>query len=69
VAFKMETRRVMRIHDVLFLPRLIYSVIYVLVIERKGFEVLLQDVKSRFMPRGSKSNGIVLGVEIMVSTS
>ena len=30
--------------------------------EKKGFEVLFQDGKAKLRPKGSKSDGIVLGV-------
>lgn len=43
-------------------PRLRYSMIFVSMIERKGFEVLFQDGKARLKPRGSNSDGIVLEV-------
>lgn len=38
--------------------------ISVSMIEKKGFEVLFQDGKERLKPRGSSSNGIVLGVRV-----
>ena len=60
--FRMETKRVMRVEDVIFVLGLRYSVISVSMIERKGFEVLFQDGKTRLRPRGSRSYGIVLGV-------
>ena len=40
VPFRMEIRRMMRVQDVLFVPRLKYSMISILMIKRKGFEVL-----------------------------
>lgn len=46
----------------MFVPGLIYSMISISMIERNGFEVLYQDGKVRLEPRGSKSDGIVLGV-------
>ena len=52
----------MRVQDVLFVPGLRYSVISVLVIKKKGFEVLFQDGEARLRPRGSSSAGIVIGV-------
>ena len=52
----------MQVQDVLFVPRLRYSVSFVSMMERKGFEVLFQDGKARLRPRGSKSDGIVLRV-------
>ena len=52
----------MQVQDVLFIPRLKYSVISISMIERKGFEVLFQNGKVRLRPRGSKSDGIVPGV-------
>lgn len=60
--FRMETRQVMQVQNVLFVPGLRYSVISVLMIEKKGFGVLFQDGKARLRLRGSSSNGIVLGV-------
>jgi len=62
VPFRMETGCVMWVQDVLFVLGLKYSVIFVSMIERKGFEVLLEDGKARLRPRGSKSNGVVLRV-------
>jgi len=62
VPFRMETGRVMQVQDVLFVPGLSYSVIYVLMIKKKWVEVLLQDGKARLMPRGSSSAGIVLRI-------
>jgi len=53
---------VMQVQNVLFVPGLRYSVISVLMIEKKGFGVLFQDGKARLRLRGSSSNGIVLGV-------
>lgn len=47
---------------VLFVLGLKYSVISILMIEKKGFEVLFHDGKARLRPRGSSSAGIVLGV-------
>lgn len=61
VPFRMETRRVIRVQDVMFVPGLKYRVISISMIDRKGFEVLFQDGKVRLGPRGSKSDGIVLG--------
>ena len=52
----------MRVQHVLFVPSLKYSVISVSVIKKKGFEVLFYDRKARLRPRGSSSDGIVLGV-------
>lgn len=46
----------------MFVPGLGYSMISISMIEKKGLEVLLQDVKARLRPRGSSSTGIVLGV-------
>ena len=51
-----------RVHDVLFVLGLRYSVISISMMERKGLEVLFQDRKARLGHRGSKSDGIVLGV-------
>ena len=62
VLFRMEAGRMMWVQDVLFVPGLRYSNIFVSMIERKGFEVLFQDRKARLSPIGSKSDGIVLGV-------
>lgn len=47
---------------VLFVPGLKYSVISILMIKKKGFEVLFHDGKARLRPRGSSFAGIVLGV-------
>jgi len=58
----MDIRGAMQVQDVLFVPRLRYSVIFVLMFERKGFEVLFQNGKVRLRPKGSMSDGIVLGV-------
>ena len=52
----------MRAHHVLFVPRLRYSVIFVSMIKKKGFEVFFQDEKARFRPRGSSFAGIMIGV-------
>ena len=52
----------MRVQDVLFVSGLWYNLLFVSMMERKGFEVLFQDGKARLKTRGSKSNGIVLGV-------
>ena len=52
----------MRVQDVLFVPGLIYSMIYVSMVEKKGFEVFFLDGKVRLRPRGSSSVGIVLRV-------
>ena len=41
VPLRMEIGWVMQVQDVLFVPKLRYSVIVVLMIEKKGFEVLL----------------------------
>ena len=62
VPFRMETRRVIQVEDVLLVPRLRYSVIFVWMMGRKGFEVLFQDGKARLKPKGSKSNVVVLGI-------
>ena len=62
VPFRMERGHMMWVQDVLFVPGLRYSVIFVSMMERKGFEVLFQDGKARLEPRGSNFDGIVLGV-------
>lgn len=60
--FRMETGWVMQVQDVLFVPGLIYSMIVVLMIEKKGFKFLFQYGKARLRPRGSSSAVIFLGV-------
>ena len=52
----------MWVQDVPFVPVLRYSVIFVLMIETKGFKVLFQDGKARLKPRGSSSLGVMIGV-------
>jgi len=62
VPFGMESRQVMGVQDVLFVLGLRYTMIFVPVIEKKGFEVLFHDGKARLRPRGSSSAGIMIGV-------
>lgn len=52
----------LRVQDVLFLPGLGYNVLSISMMERKGFKGLFQDGKAIIINRGSKSDGIVLGV-------
>ena len=62
VPFKMETGHMMQVHDVLFVLGLRYNVLPILMMDKKGFEVLFWDGKVRLKHIGSKSDGVVLGV-------
>ena len=55
VPFRMERGCMMRVEDVLFVPGLRYSVIFISIMERKGFEALFQDGKERLKPKVSNS--------------
>jgi hypothetical protein len=53
VPFRMELGGVLRVMDVLWLPKLRRSVLSVSTIEKKGFDVAFQDVQGLIEPRGS----------------
>jgi hypothetical protein len=62
VPFQMESRGVLRMTNVLWVPKL-RSVLSVSAIEKKGFDVLFQDGQVSIKPKGSSSNTtFVLGV-------
>ena len=50
----------------MFIPGFRYSMIFVSMMEKKGFEVLFQDGKARLRPRGSSSMVLCLELESMV---
>lgn len=52
----------MWVQDVPFVPGLRYSVIFVSMIKKKGFEALFQNGKARLRPGGYSSASIMLGV-------
>jgi hypothetical protein len=47
---------VLRVMDVLLVPKLRTSMLLVSVIEKKGFDVLFQDGQALIKPRGSSSD-------------
>ena len=54
---------VLRVENVLWVPKIKRSVLLVLVIEKKGFDIVFQDRQVLIKPIGSSSNAtIVLGV-------
>jgi hypothetical protein len=63
VSFLMESRDVLRVTNVLRVPRLRKSVLSISTIEEKGYVVLFQDGQVLFMPkRSSLDAAVVLGV-------
>jgi hypothetical protein len=63
VSFWMELGDVLRVTNVLWVPKPKKSVLSVSTIEKKGFDVVFQDGRVLIMPRGSSSDTtMVLGV-------
>jgi hypothetical protein len=63
MSLRMESRDVLRLTNVLWVPKLKKSVLLVSAIEEKGYDVLFQDEQVLFMPRGYSSHtAVVLGV-------
>jgi hypothetical protein len=63
MSFQMESGDVLRVTNVLWVPKLRKSVLSVSTIEEKGYAVLFRDGQVLFMPRGSSSDTtMVLGV-------
>ena len=55
VSFQMESGDVLRVTNVLWVPKLRKSVLLVSTIEEKGYAVLFRDGQVLFMPKGSSS--------------
>jgi hypothetical protein len=63
VSFWMDLGDVLRVTNVLWVPKCRRSVLLVLAIEKKGFDVMFQDGQALIKPKGSISNTtVVLGV-------
>jgi hypothetical protein len=63
VSFRMESGDVLRVTNVLWVPKLRKNVLSVPAIGEKGYVVLFQDGQVLLMPRGSSSDtAVVLGV-------
>jgi hypothetical protein len=63
----MESGGVLRMTNVLWVPELGRSVLSVLAIEKKGFDVVFQDGQALIKSRESSSNtAVVLGVRVEV---
>jgi hypothetical protein len=63
VSFRMESGGVVRVTNVLRVPKLKRRVLSVLMIEKKGFDAVFQDGQALIKPKGSSSNPtVVLGV-------
>jgi len=56
---QMESRGILRVQDVLWVPELKRSVILVSMIEKKGFDVAFQDGNVLIMPIGSNSEKLI----------
>jgi hypothetical protein len=63
VPFQMESGGLLRVMNVLWVPKLRRSVLLVSTIEDKGFDILFQDGKALIKPKGySSETTVVLGV-------
>jgi hypothetical protein len=63
IRFQLESRDVLRVTNVLWVPELRRSVLSVSEIEKKGYHVLFRDGQVLFVPRGSSFRStVVLGV-------
>jgi hypothetical protein len=61
--FRMESKGVLKVTNVLWVPELKRSVHSVSSIEKKGFDILFQDRQALIKPRGSSSDiAVVFGV-------
>jgi hypothetical protein len=59
----MESRGMLRVTNVLWVPELRISVLSVSTIEKKGFDIVFQDGHALIKPRGSSSDTtLILGV-------
>jgi len=63
VSFRLESREVLRVSNVLWVPELRRSVVSVSEIEKKGYHILFQDGHVFFVPRRSSfRSAVVFGV-------
>lgn len=59
---RMESGQLLQVQYVLFVSKLKFNVLSILLIKAKGFEMNFQDGKVRLRPRGFTSTRVVTGV-------